>query len=59
MKKPVKYLKTQKETIKMAKYFAKKDLSKTEEVLGWIGFLIIYGTGTVFGLYMIYQMITY
>jgi len=50
-------LKTQKETLKMAKYFSELDEPKAtvfETILGVISAIIIYGIGIGFGIYLFY-----
>jgi hypothetical protein len=54
-------LKTQKETLAMAKYFAEKDeaeLSFLEKALGVLSAILIYGIGIAFGVYLIFGFLT-
>lgn len=50
----VEKLTSQKETLKMAEHFSKRELSRSEKVVGAISALIIYGSG--FGL-LIYILV--
>ena len=54
-------LKTQKETVKMAKHFAEESEAKPtllETLFGGISILLLYGVGVAFGVYLIFGFLT-
>lgn len=64
MKRIIEYFKEQDRMVEMAKKTVQeldknKKHSRTKEVFSWIAFIIYYGVGIGFGLYMIYQIIIY
>lgn len=51
-------LESQSDTIKLARHFAKREISMPEKVLGVLGFVIFYGIAIGMLLYLLYGVIT-
>ena len=55
--KVVSRLESQAETIKMARFFAKQEMSMPEKVLGVLGFILFYGVAIAMMLYLLYGVL--